>query len=439
MQQSRTGISLGFDVTDESTQVFLRKSWTCKIGSIRVGRAKVFGFECNHVKVSKDVTAADYRNHAENHGCVWKKAGPLPQHIGHTVNEILTRSRDSPLMTVDEAHQWAAISQETTDLLEPDLSAAFYRPGFIPQLGHPGGTLTLSQEIPSAVFPKILYAEGSLPASKPDCSWGYSKGAFTNYQELGRNNKYSPIKDRDTRLQREFILPGFIWEFKSQAAQGSIYVAVNQVIGSGAACVKALNTLYQVAQKQGLAERAEADTIAFSVVLDGQFANLNVHWFQDLEYMAQRHRSYRLCEADDISEFFNHCKNILTYLYGPRHQRIATALTTLFKATFVNDKHRHNIGKGCDAYTKAQYNDMMHNYMMDQKAQGIQETASAPSPSDSDATTAESQITAESQTTISMLQVPQATTDSFLGCQDTQKRRRESTEETDARSRKRRC
>lgn len=49
------------------------------------------------------VSAADYRSHAENHGCVWKKAGPLPQHIGHTVNEILTRPRDSPPMTDDEA------------------------------------------------------------------------------------------------------------------------------------------------------------------------------------------------------------------------------------------------------------------------------------------------------------------------------------------------
>jgi hypothetical protein len=151
-------------------------------------------------------------SHAENHGCIWKKAGPLPQNIGHAVNRILTRPRGSPSMTDDETCQWAEISQDTTETLEPNLSAAFYKAGFIPQPGHPGGTLALSQD-----FPPI----SAIPAPRPDCSWGYTKEAFTSYQELGRNNKYSSVKDKDTRLQRDTILPGFIWEFKSQAAQGS--------------------------------------------------------------------------------------------------------------------------------------------------------------------------------------------------------------------------
>jgi hypothetical protein len=87
-------------------------------------------------------------SHAENHGCIWKKAGPLPQNIGHAVNRILTRPRGSPPMTDDEACQWAEISQDATESLEPNLSAAFYKAGFIPQPGHPGGTLALSQDFP---------------------------------------------------------------------------------------------------------------------------------------------------------------------------------------------------------------------------------------------------------------------------------------------------
>jgi hypothetical protein len=138
-----------------------------------------------------------------------------------------------------------------------------------------------------------------------------------------------------------------------------MYVAVNQTIGAGAACVKALTTLYEEAQKQGMA-------------IDGQFTNLNIHWFQQLQYMAQRHRSYRLCEADDIPEFFNHCKNILAYLYGPRHQKITTALNTLFQAIFMGDKHRHKIEKGYDAYTRARHEDVVQKYITDQKAQGME-------------------------------------------------------------------
>lgn len=384
------------------------------------------------------VSAADYRSNAENHGCVWKKAGPLPQNIGHTVNGILTRPRDSPPMTDDEARRWAEISQDATESLEPNLSAAFYKAGFVPQPGHPGGTLALSQDFPPMSVPRTGWAEGGIPAPRPDCSWGYTKEAFTSYQELGRNNKYSSVKDKDTRLQRDTILPGFIWEFKSQAAQGSMYVAVNQTIGAGAACVKALTTLYEEAQKQGMVKRNEADTIAFSVAIDGQFANLNIHWFQELQYMAQRHRSYRLCEADDIPEFFNHCKNILTYLYGPRHQKIATALNTLFQATFVGDKHRDEIEKGYDAYTKARYEDIVHKYITDQKVRGIEVNGntSTLSASYSDASTAESQIAAESQTTVSILQTPQEAADSSMEPKNAPKRRRGSFAEGDGTSRK---
>jgi hypothetical protein len=35
-------------------------------------------------------------------------------------------------MTDDEACQWAEISQDATESLEPNLSAAFYKAGFIP-------------------------------------------------------------------------------------------------------------------------------------------------------------------------------------------------------------------------------------------------------------------------------------------------------------------
>ena len=89
------------------------------------------------------VSAADYRSHAENHGCVWIKAGSLPQHVGHTVSGILTRPRDSPPVTDDEARRWAEVSKDAKESLESNLSAAFYKAGFIPQPGHPGGTLAL--------------------------------------------------------------------------------------------------------------------------------------------------------------------------------------------------------------------------------------------------------------------------------------------------------
>jgi hypothetical protein len=52
-----------------------RKSFTGSIGRPRSEQSDWTAQKSSALSVS----AADYRSHAENHGYIWKKAGPLPQ------------------------------------------------------------------------------------------------------------------------------------------------------------------------------------------------------------------------------------------------------------------------------------------------------------------------------------------------------------------------
>jgi hypothetical protein len=196
--------------------------------------------------------------------------------------------------------------------------------------------------------PHIIPAmdEIPLPKPRPDLAFGYSEAAFTENQlgtiDLLIDDQYGrsfAIPDQKLRF------PFLDIEFKSQAKNGTHYVATNQVAGTGAI---ALNGHMDLIQRSFGAESFDYDEPQFfSVTMDHQLACVNVHWLK--APAAGGHHSFHveglskhlLDDANGIRAVTKAIKNILDYGADMRLRTLCSALDA-YRETVVRNREAAN-------------------------------------------------------------------------------------------------
>ena len=135
-----------------------------------------------------------------------------------------------------------------------------------------------------------------------------------------------------SRPAKDLYWPFFIVEFEAPAAGGNIYAAANQCAGGGSASLLAAHALYTVAS-QGNYVADVTDSVAYSAAIDGDAANLHVHWYEvgDGTYYLERIHRYNFDRPDDIQKFQQHTKNIVDWGLGTRLEKIKRALDVILE------------------------------------------------------------------------------------------------------------
>ena len=281
-----------------------------------------------------------YREVAATHGIIWHNTDIVPATFRHAATQIMDTERDSPPLSHEEARKRAHWIRSQNDNGESSISHEYYSEHAIPRAPK-HGSVAMSVEFGKGHVPLNPGLQSRLPQPRPDVAYGMKKDSLTDYQRVALAQLYGSVSlDKIMRVQNEGLLPGFIWEIKSGAAGGTKYHAESQCIGGGAAIVHALRTLYEVAREHGKVLYQDEDLISFSIASDGQDSYFNLHWYQDLQFHGQRLKSYRLCEAEDLPEFYRRCKNVIDYVASGRHGRVAAALNALYSETVAKNPPR---------------------------------------------------------------------------------------------------
>ena len=119
-----------------------------------------------------------------------------------------------------------------------------------------------------------------------------------------------------------------MFELKSEATGGTLYVAENQAASMGSHSVSALSWLLQKAQKNGLFHSdSMRDTVSFSFVVCHREAVLYMHWqaTDNRRFYISRLKSYSAFESDEIRACNNAVKNTVKNALGAGKMKIGNA------------------------------------------------------------------------------------------------------------------
>lgn len=301
-----------------------------------------------------------YRRVAATHGIIWHNTDVVPASFRHAAIQIIDAPRESPSLSDEEARERAHWIRSQNDNGESSISHAYHAKHAIPSAPE-HGSIAMSVEFGKDHLPLNPGLQTKLPQPRPDVAYGMSEKSLTDYQRIAQEQTYGSISlDKTMRVQNEGLLPGFIWELKSGASGGAKYHAESQCIGGGAAMVHALRTLYEIACAYGKVMYQDEDLISFSIASDGQDSFFNLHWYQDLQFHGQRLKSYRLSEAEDLSEFYRRCKNAIDYVASGRHGRVVVALNALYHETVARDPPRFT-----DELSRLRHEKTLNHYWTD--------------------------------------------------------------------------
>ncbi|KIW14166.1 hypothetical protein PV08_06947 [Exophiala spinifera] len=206
-----------------------------------------------------------------------------PAELMQRAKRIISRSRAPPEMddaTVQDvrakSRRLASAPEETiTQQLASDL---------IPSMNSlPDARLCSSRNqlwynsVPVPLDSSLLTNPLPLPKPKPDLVFGYSETAFTRNQRATIELLIDDQFGRSYAIPDENVhFPFLEIEFRSQAKNGTHYVATNQAAGAGAIALHGRMDLTQRSSRIQTFEYNEPQY--FSVSMDHQLAQINVHW-----------------------------------------------------------------------------------------------------------------------------------------------------------------
>lgn len=185
--------------------------------------------------------------------------------------------------------------------------------------------------VPIPLEPSILIKPLPLPMPKPDLAFGYSEAAFTRNQlgtiDLlvdGQFGRSYAVPDKN------LLFPFLGVEFKSQAKNGTHYIATNQVAGAGAA---ALHGNLELMQRSFGANKFDYNEPQFfSVTMDHELVRINVHWLgaptecERPSYHMEGLSKHLLDDVSGLRAVVRAVKNILDYNSEVRLRKLGEAL-----------------------------------------------------------------------------------------------------------------
>ena len=168
-------------------------------------------------------------------------------------------------------------------------------------------------------LPNNLRYSFALPAPKSDRHYGYPNGQDSDWTDL-------EVAVVDHRMTRPCTQPTREIEIKSEATDGTLYVAENQAATSGAHSVHSL--LWLLSQADLSRTRSSTDSVVFTATVSQREAVFHVHWFspKDNKVYMSYIDSFAFMKDLDIQGCRNLVKNILDYSLEVRQPIIRNAL-----------------------------------------------------------------------------------------------------------------
>ncbi|KIW79873.1 hypothetical protein Z517_06488 [Fonsecaea pedrosoi CBS 271.37] len=317
-----------------------------------------------------NVHDADYRQLLRDRNIYINREDPPPG-LKHRARRIISRSRTSPEMDDEAVQQLIRTSRRVEEEGEEAIVLQL-APDLIPAMKILPDTRLASNadqpwnnSVPIPLDTSILTNPLPLPKPKPDLAFGYSEAAFTRNQlgtigllvddQFGRS--YA-VPDQKVRF------PFLEIEFKSQAQNGTHYIATNQAAGAGAV---ALNGYIDLIQRSfGMEEFDYEEPRYFSVTIDQQLACVNVHWLRAPAEKGGQHSfhveglsQHLLRDANGIRALSRAIKNILDDGADARLRTLCGALDA-YRETVVRNRNAANAQKerqpedGPESYTGQQ-------------------------------------------------------------------------------------
>ncbi|OAL38194.1 hypothetical protein AYO20_02646 [Fonsecaea nubica] len=202
-------------------------------------------------KSAASVHDADYRQSLRDRNIYINREDPRPE-LKRRAGRIISRSRTSPEMDDEVVQQLIRTSRRVEEEGEEAIVLQL-APDLIPAMKLLPDTRLASNadqpwynSVPVPLDTSILSNPLPLPKPKPDLAFGYSEAAFTRNQlgtigllvddQFGRS--YA-VPDQKVRF------PFLEIEFKSQAQNGTHYVATNQAAGAGSVALNGYIDLIQ--------------------------------------------------------------------------------------------------------------------------------------------------------------------------------------------------
>ncbi|KAK5243383.1 hypothetical protein LTS06_010849 [Exophiala xenobiotica] len=231
-------------------------------------------------KSAASVHDTDYRQSLRYRNIYVNREDPPPE-LMRRAKRIISRSRTSPEMDDKAAQQLIRTSRRVEEEGE-EVIVQQLAPDIIPAMKMlPDKRLASNanqlwyNSVPVPLDTDVLTTPLPLPKPKPDLTFGYSEAAFNHKQlmtidllvddQFGRS--YA-VPDQKVRF------PFLEIEFKSQAKNGTHYIAANQAAGAGAVALSG----YMDLMRRGMKEFDYEEPLYFSVTIDHQLACVNVHW-----------------------------------------------------------------------------------------------------------------------------------------------------------------
>lgn len=290
------------------------------------------------VKSTASVRDTDYRRSLGYCNIYIEEEDP-PSELMRRVRNIISRPRQSPEIDHDTVACIRKSIRKNKDKGEEVVKfqiAVSVIPGFntIPderleqspgQLWH--DSVPIPNDPDTCFGPALL----PLPKPKPDLAFGYSKHAFS-LTELRTIELLvqSPHGKSFASPDGVLLFPFLIFEFKSQAKEGSLYTGTNQAAGAGAIAMNGILELWS--RSFGLDSFDFNEPRVFSVTMDQNFVSLNVHWIgtksdtNQFSYNLEEVSMYILKYGDGIQHLKDAIKNICDHFANEPLKAIKTGL-----------------------------------------------------------------------------------------------------------------
>ena len=287
-------------------------------------------------KSTASVSDTDYRNSLRYRNIYIERENP-PMELVRRATRIISRPRASPEMDDATIQKLREKSRKLQNEAEEEIIQQL-GPHIIPAMDEiPDQRLARNADqlwfntVPVPLDPSILTNPLPLPRPKPDLTFGYSETAFTRNQlgtidllvddQFGRS--YA-VPDQKLRF------PFLDIEFKSQAKNGTHYIATNQVAGAGAIV---LDGHLELMRRSFGVERFDFDEPQFfSVTMDHELARINVHWVRAPteggrhSFHVEGLSKHLLDDVNGIKAVRRAVKNILDYGSDARLRKLCEAL-----------------------------------------------------------------------------------------------------------------
>ncbi|KAF7506133.1 hypothetical protein GJ744_012197 [Endocarpon pusillum] len=303
-------------------------------------------------KSAASVHDTDYRQSLRYRNIYIERGNP-PAELMRRAHRIISRSRISPEMDDAAIEELKQISRRLQDEAEDKIIKQLV-PDIIPSMKKiPNQRLEMNSDqpwfnsVPVPLDASILTNPLPLPKPKPDLVFGYSEAAFTRNQlgtidllvddQFGRS--YA-VPDQKIRF------PFLDIEFKSQAKNGTHYIATNQAAGAGTI---ALNGNMELIQRSfGMGKFDYDEPQYFSVTMDHELARINVHWLKapgegggQYSFHVEGLSKHLLDDANGIRAVTRAIKNILDHGADTRLRTLCSALDA-YRETVIRNREAGN-------------------------------------------------------------------------------------------------